>query len=138
MAFLVDTVTLSEAGKRSPNPAVLAWYSSKSDDELFVSVLTVGEIRRGIATRRRRDPVGAGRLERWLSIQRELFTDHILGIDEAIAECWGRLNAAMTFSVVDGLLAATAIVHGLTVATRNTRDFSATGVPIVNPWESIG
>jgi predicted nucleic acid-binding protein len=116
---------------------VLAWYKARKDDELFISVLTVGEIRRGIAARRRRDAAAADRLERWLAAQRAFFGDRVLPVDEAVAECWGRLNPAMTFPVVDGLLAATAVVHGLTVATRNARDFRLAGVDLVNPWDSV-
>ena len=136
MAFLLDTVTVSEAGKSKADPSVLAWYKARSDAELFISVLTIGEIRRGIAARRRRDAAGAGRLDQWLAVQRAFFADRILMVDEAVAECWGRLSPAMTLPVIDGLLAATAIVHGLTVATRNTRDFLAAGVGLVNPWDS--
>jgi predicted nucleic acid-binding protein len=136
MAFLLDTVTVSEAGKRNADPSVVAWYKSKIGGELFISVLTIGEIRRGIAQRRRRDPKAADRLEQWLAVQRAFFADRILPVDEAVAECWGKLSPAMTLPVVDGLLAATAIVHGLTVATRNTRDFLLAGVSLVNPWDS--
>lgn len=138
MPFLLDTVTLSEAGKRRPNPAVVSWYGSVDDDALYVSVLTIGEIRRGIAARRRRDAHYANRLSRWLAVQRTTFADRVLPVDERIADCWGDLNPAETLPTVDGLLAATAIVHGLTVATRNVRDFARTGVPILNPWEWRG
>lgn len=105
-------------------------------DEIFLSVLVVGEIRTGIERIRRRDDEAARALDRWL---RELLRTHeqrILPIDLAVAEEWGRLNAPVRVSAVDGLLAATAKVHGLSLATRNVRDVVRAGVRVVNPFEA--
>ncbi len=138
MPFLLDTVTLSEGGKRRPNPAVVAWYDSVEDADLYISVLTIGEIRRGIAVTRRHDPGYANRLTLWLAVQRTSLADRVLPVDEKVAECWGGLNPSEPLPTIDGLLAATAIIHGLTVATRNVRDFERAGVPLVNPWNWRG
>ena len=135
MAFLLDTVTLSEVTKRRANAAVIAWIVATAPDQMYLSALTIGEIRRGIVIRRRRDPVAAERLDRWLAAQQALFADRVLAVDATVADCWGNKHASGTTSPRDGLIAATAIVHGLTVATRNVRDFSRTGVKLVNPWE---
>ena len=104
----------------------------------FLSVLTLGEIRRGIESVRRRDPDGAAALDRWLGSLAELHEDRILPLDRAIAEEWGRLNVSDPLPVVDGLLAATARIAGMTLATRNTSDVERTGVSCVNPFSSQG
>src|SRR5207249_3825768 len=111
--------------------------SSVADEEMYLSVLVVGEIRRGIDVIRRRDARKAAALEHWL---RRLIVDHgerLLPIDLAIADEWGRLSAARSSPVIDTLLAATARVHGLTLATRNVRDIAWTGVSFVNPFEEV-
>ncbi len=113
------------------------WFSRVADEDLHLSVLVVGEIRRGIEAIRRRDPRHAVSLEHWL---RRLVVDHadrLLPIDLATAEEWGRLTAIRTVSVIDTLLAATARVRGLTLATRNVRDVAWTGVDCVNPFEEL-
>lgn len=105
-------------------------------ERIFFSVLVTGEIRSGIERLRRRDQAGAEVLERWLL---RLFREHgdrILPVNAEIAETWGRLNAMATLPTVDGLLAATAVVHGLTVVTRNVRDLGRTGVPVLNPFDA--
>jgi hypothetical protein len=104
------------------------------DQELFLSVLVVGEIRQGVEAVRTRDPVSAARLERWLSTLIESYAERILPVDLGVATLWGRLNVPEPTPAVDGLLAATAIVHGLTLVTRNTRDVARTGVQLVNPF----
>lgn len=117
------------------NENVRAWFARLADEELYLSVLSVGEIRRGIEAIRRRDPRRAVSLEHWLQ---RLVVDHaerLLPLDLAVAEEWGRLSAIRTVSVVDTLLAATARVHGLVLATRNVRDVVWTGVDCVNPFE---
>lgn len=101
----------------------------------MLSVLTIGEIRRGIESVRRRDPAAARALDRWL---RRVLTDHrdrIVGVDLAVAEEWGRLNVPDPLPVIDGLLAATARTHGLILATRNVKDVARSGVDLVNPFE---
>jgi predicted nucleic acid-binding protein len=114
---------------------VRAWFARVPDEELYLSVLVIGEIRRGAEAIRRRDPRHAAALEQWL---RRLVVDHaepLLPLDLAVAEEWGRLSALRSVSVIDTLLAATARVHGLTLATRNVRDVAWTGVQCVNPFE---
>jgi predicted nucleic acid-binding protein len=134
--YLVDTNVVSEMGKGGRcHPNVAAWYASVEQRELRISALVIGEIRTGIETLRRRAPRRAYDLERWLLLVVDLFADRIIAIDRRIAEQWGRLNARARRPAVDGLMAATALVHGLTVVTRNVRDFAPTGVPCLNPFD---
>jgi predicted nucleic acid-binding protein len=136
---LVDTNVLSELRKgRRCDPRVLRWFAQLPDRDIFLSVLTVGEIRRGIESIRRRDGRSARVLDAWL---RKLMAGHrerILPVDESVAEEWGRLSVPDPVPVVDGLMAATAKIHGLTLATRNVRDVARTGVACVNPFEHEG
>ena len=115
---------------------VRAWFSGLEDDELFLSVLVIGEIRQGIERLRRRDPPGVGSLERWLADLVRHHAERILAVDPAVATEWGRLTGTRSASVVDVLMAATARVHGLTLATRNVRDVEWTGVACLNPFEA--
>ena len=136
--FLLDTNVLSELIKPTPDPRVVQWIEGTDEVTLFLSVLTLGEIRNGIA--RLRSGVRRGRLEAWLRVDlRGRFQDRILPISEAIADRWGAISAAAAakgkpLSVIDGLLAATALHHDLMLATRNASDVVATGVSILNPW----
>lgn len=136
MSYLIDTNVLAELRKGPrANARVLTWFSSVADEELYLSVLVIGEIRRGIEAIRRRDPGHSAALGHWL---RRLVADHaerLLPIDLAVAEEWGRLTASRSASIVDTMLAATARVHGLTLATRNVRDVAWTGVGCINPFE---
>jgi toxin FitB len=133
---LVDTNVVSEMGKGGRcHPNVAAWYASVEQRELRRSALAIAEIRTGIETLRRRAPRRAYDLERWLLLVVDLFADRIIAIDRRIAEQWGRLNARARRPAVDGPMAATALVHGLTVVTRNVRDFAPTGVPCLNPFD---
>lgn len=136
MSYLVDTNVISELrkGKRADR-GVLTWFSELADEEVFLSVLTLGEIRRGIESIRRRDAAAAGALESWLGRISELHRDRIVSLDRAIAEEWGRLNVPDPLPVIDGLLAATAKSIGLTLATRNTVDVARSGVSVFNPFE---
>jgi predicted nucleic acid-binding protein len=136
VSFLVDTNVLSELRKGPrANTGVRAWFNSAADDDLFTSVLVLGELRRGVESIRRRDVVAAVALEQWLARLTELFADRVLPVDAVIAERWGALNVPDPVSTVDGLLAATALVHGLTVVTRNSRDMERTGVSLLNPFD---
>jgi toxin FitB len=139
LSYLIDTNVISELrkGKRA-NPDVSSWFAGLGDDEIFLSALTLGEIRRGIESIRRRDPSAAAALESWLGRIAEAHRDHIVPIDRAIAEEWGRMNVPDPTPVVDGLLAATAKVMGLTLATRNVGDIARSGVSAVNPFGSSG
>ena len=134
MSFLVDTNVVSEI-RRGRDPRVRAWATAVQDIELHLSVMTLGEIRKGIELLRGRDPAQAEVFARWLAELHTRFAERILAIDARIAEEWGRLNAAATRNSVDSLIAATARIHGLIVVTRNTDDFEGCGVPLLNPWQ---
>lgn len=134
MSFLLDTNVISEI-RRGRDPHVAAWASSVGDAELYLSVLTLGEIRKGIERLRPRDPLRAQALADWLGRLHDLFADRILSIDHRAADRWGALNATRSRNTVDSLLAATAHVHGITIATRNTRDFEGCDVELLNPWQ---
>lgn len=112
-----------------------AWAASVSPDELYLSVLTLGEIRTGIERLRPRDPEQAALFDVWLSELRVRFAERILPVDERAAEQWGRLNAGAPRKTVDSLIAATAHAHALTVVTGNTRDFADSDVPLLDPWQ---
>jgi toxin FitB len=135
LSYLLDTNVISELRKGQRADAnVIAWFAEVADEEIFLSVLTIGEIRRGIESVRRRDPGSAATLDRWLSSLSDAHGDRVIPIDDVIAEEWGRMNVPDPLPVVDGLLAATARVLGLTVATRNVADVESTGVELFNPF----
>jgi predicted nucleic acid-binding protein len=134
VTYLLDTNVVSEVRRRTPDPAVLGWFDSVRADELHLSVLVVGEIRQGIERLARRDPGRAAPYEKWLLDLQDLYGDRIVPVTTAVADAWGRLNAPDPLPVVDGLLAATALVHGWTLVTRNTADVARTGVRMVNPF----
>jgi predicted nucleic acid-binding protein len=135
---LLDTCTLGELRKPSPDAAVVAAVRAIPDAQLFVSVLSVGEIAKGVgllAAGKKRDALAA-----WLAALENQFSDRILGIDLETARLWGELTArarkkGAVIPSTDGLLAATALRHGLHVMTRNESDFKASGVRIINPWQ---
>jgi toxin FitB len=136
--YLVDTNVVSEVRKGlACDPNVAAWYASVEQNELRLSALVIGEIRTGVEALKRRSPPRARALERWLLLVVDLFADRIIAIDRRVADRWGHLHAHARRPAVDGLMAATALVHGLTVVTRNVRDFSPTGVPCLNPFDPI-
>jgi predicted nucleic acid-binding protein len=138
VTFLIDTNVIAELRKGPrANDHVRAWFQKLDPDAIALSVLTIGEIRRGIENLRRRDQLTARALERWLQRLVAEHRDRIVPISEAIAEQWGRLNAPDPIPVVDGLLAATALVHGFTLATRHVRDIGRTGVRFVNPFDAL-
>ena len=134
MSFLLDTNAISEI-RRGRDANVAAWASEVPGPELYLSVLTLGEIRKGIERLRRRDADQAEVFDTWLGELRERFADRILSIDDRVAEAWGRLNAPAERKTVDSLIAATALVHDLIVVTRNTADFADCDVPLLNPWD---
>ena len=134
MTWLLDTNIVSELRKgERANPGLRAWFAEAEEESLFTSVLVVGELRRGIESIRRRDAPSALALDHWLAGLTDGFADRILPVDRAVAEQWGRLNVPDPVPTVDGLLAATALVHGLTLVTRNTRDVVRTGVSVLDP-----
>jgi len=112
----------------------VAWTDAAAASDLYTSVLVVGEIRAGIERLRGRDARQSEALEAWLDQLKTDFAERLLGVSTAVAERWGRLNAVRPLPVVDGLLAATAIEHGLTLVTRDTVAVAGTGVAVVDPW----
>ena len=138
--FLLDTNIISELVARRPEPRVTAWIGATDEMLLHLSVLTLGEIRKGIDSLR--DSSRRAALGGWLDSELMVrFANRILAIDEAIADRWGRLTAQREAAnsrlpVIDGLLAATALQYNLTLVTRNVKDVAATGVPLFNPWSA--
>jgi predicted nucleic acid-binding protein len=136
VAFLLDTNVVSELRKTVPDPRVAAWHASNSRAAVFLSTLVVGEMRRGIDRLRPRDSKQADILERWLTGLTASYREHLLPVTVQVAEEWGRMSAtAQPPSVIDGLMAATASVHNLTLVTRNVADVARTGVALVNPFD---
>ena len=136
--YLLDTNVVSEMRKGTrADPNMLAWFRSANDDELFLSVLALGEVRSGVERVRPKDPVQARALERWLLGLETKFADRIFPITSPIADRWGRLSAADPISVVDCLMAATALENDLTLVTRNVEDVKRTGVQLLNPFEGV-
>jgi toxin FitB len=133
--FLIDTNILSELRKGTrADGNVRRWFESVDENAIFLSVLVTGEIRRGIEIIRKRDPRAASALERWLDNLMQVHSDRVLPVDAATADEWGRLDARGSLPVVDGLLAATARVHSLTLVTRNLKDVARTGVDLLDPF----
>lgn len=137
MSFLLDTCALSELTRPVPDPGFVSWFDSQQPESLFTSVLTVGEIEKGITLA----PASRKKLalETWLGRMRGVFAGRILHIDDAVATTWGRLAAAAERSgrplaVIDGLIAATALTHAFPIVTLNVADFEQTGVTLINPW----
>jgi len=138
--FLLDTNCISELVRNKPEPSVMAWMRAADESLLYLSVLTLGEIRKGAAIL----PQSKRRtyLESWLELDLQVrFSGRIIAIDNAVADRWGLLSAeaqrnGRPLSAIDGLLAATALHHNLTIVSRNTGDFAGTQVPILNPWEA--
>jgi toxin FitB len=134
MSYLLDTNVVSEI-RRGHDRHVRAWAEQVDDIDLHLSVMTLGEIRKGIELLRGRDPQQAEVFAGWLGELQAGFADRIVPLDARVAEQWGRLNATTPRNTVDSLIAATARVHDLTVVTRNTGDFEDCGVPVLNPWD---
>lgn len=136
MAFLLDTNVVSELRKRErADPGVRRWFATVDDVDLYVSVLVVGEIRRGIELLRRRDAVSAKALDRWLSGLERRYEDRILSVTVEICRVWGGLSLERPLAPIDGLMAATALHHGLTLVTRNVGDVERSGVDVLNPFQ---
>jgi predicted nucleic acid-binding protein len=134
-AFLLDTNVVSELRKGArANPGVLRWLESVDSEELYLSVLVIGEIRRGIELIRRRDPSSAQSLEAWLARLRRQFANRILPVDDEVAQLWGTLGLEQPFPPIDGLLAATALCHDLTLVTRNEADVSRVPIRALHPF----
>ena len=133
--FLIDTNVISEVRKgRRADPTVRAWLADRGEDDLWTSVLVLAELRRGALLIERRDIQAATAIAAWLDRTIESFGDRVLPVTAAIAQRWARLSVPDPVPVVDGLLAATALEHGLVLATRNHADVARTGVGWVNPF----
>ncbi len=136
MNYLIDTTIISEVRKGGGcDPHVASWYGSIEDENIYLSVLVLGEIRKGIERARLKDSNRAAALEQWLSTLSRSFAERVLPVDQAVAEEWGRMGAKRPLSTVDALLAATAKVHGMVLATRNIADVSDLGAKVVNPFD---
>lgn len=135
MAWLIDTNVLSELRKGTRADAgVRRWFEEARDEDLFTSALVLGEVRRGVESVRRRDERSAAALEQWLLRMTESFAERVLPIDAEVADRWGALNVPDPLPTVDGLLAATALVRGLTLVTRNVKDVARTGCSCLDPF----
>ena len=134
--YLLDTNIISETWKPRANQGVIAFLQSAEPSSVFVSVLTIGELRRGVTAKRLKDPVpkAAARLAAWVEGLELSFADRILGIDAGIAKLWGEWTGERPRPVVDTLLAATAVLHELTLVTRNLRDVRGIPVKLLDPW----
>ena len=134
--FLIDTNVISEVRKSERcDPRVAAWYASTGDSDLFLSVLVLGEIRCGVERARRTDARKADALEDWLQRVEKAFGPRVLAIDAVVADEWGRMAAIRPIPVIDGLLAATAKVHDLTLVTRDDEAVAGLGARILNPFQ---
>ncbi len=135
MRFLLDTNVISEIRKRDrAHPNVVRWVSQTPVKEIGTSVVVLAEIRRGIELKRRSDPEQAQALDRWFTQMRTRLGDRVLGVDEPIADAWATLSVPDPLPLIDGLMAATAMVHGLTLVTRNIADVARTGVKVLDPF----
>jgi toxin FitB len=134
--YLLDTNIVSENTKPRPNQDVTDWLDSISDEDLYISVLVVGELVQGIERLRRRDPGRASVHQRGLDSLMEQYGPRILPITAEVAAEWGKMGVPDPVPMVDGLMAATAKVHGLTFVTRNIGDVARTGVRLLNPFSS--
>jgi predicted nucleic acid-binding protein len=136
MNYLIDTNIISEVRKGAKcDRNVAAWYESIADADIYLSVLVLGEIRKGVERARPNDPAQARALEKWLTDVIKSFAERILPIDQAVADEWGRMSAERPLSTIDALLAATAKMHGMTLVTRNIADVIDLGTDLLNPFE---
>lgn len=135
--YLLDTNVMSELRRgRSAHPGVVRWRDAVALESTWLSVFVIAELVHGIALLRRRDSIQAGRIADWLVFVRDEYKDRTIGAGSDIAERWGEINVPDKLPTIDGFIAATALVHGLTVVTRNVGDFERCGVPVLNPFES--
>lgn len=138
MTYLLDTNVVSEIRRSKPDPNVIRWFASAPSHSLRLSVLVLGELRQGVERLRRRDPQQAEALDVWVSGLAQDYADRIAPVTEQVADLWGRLNVPDPLPVVDSLMAATALVHGWTLVTRNVKDVQSTGVKLLDPFVAPG
>jgi predicted nucleic acid-binding protein len=138
LSYLLDTNVLSELRRKNPDKGVVEWFTNRPASTLFLSVLTLGELRKGIE--KIQDPIRSTALTDWLETDLpNFFTGRILSINSEVADTWGRLTAMHTrpLPAIDSLLGATAAKHGLSMVTRNARDFEGLGIDVINPWTML-
>jgi toxin FitB len=134
--FLIDTNVVSELRRPRPHPSVLAWFESTRENDLHLSAITLGELQAGVEITRGQDPAKAAEIEAW--IDRLADTWSVLALDAGVCRCWARLMHKRQDDLLqDAMIAATAQVHGLTVATRNLRDFKVFDVPLLDPFQPV-
>jgi toxin FitB len=131
--YLLDTNIVSASRKR--DPAVMRWLAAHAGADSWLSVVTIGELQRGVSLKRRKDPAAAIHLAAWLRLLRSEYVTRLIEVDERVALEWGRIGALRTRGEADSLIAATAAIHQLTLVTRNTADFADTDISLVNPWK---
>jgi predicted nucleic acid-binding protein len=131
--YLLDTMILSDLRKRELDPRLVVWLRDVGPGDLYLSVVTIGEVEKGIAKQRRLDSGFAARLAVWLDATLRHYEGRILPVDVAVARRWGRLVDAHRHAGADLLIAATALEHGLTIVTRNVRHFASTGALLFDP-----
>jgi predicted nucleic acid-binding protein len=132
--YLLDTNILSELRRTEPNRRVLRWYDATADTDMHLSVMTIGEFRKGLARLRRKDPERAYGLAQWLDRLLAPYESRVLPVTPEIANVWGELNDPEPLPIIDAYIAATAIVHDMVLVTRNVKDFERTGVRLLNPF----
>lgn len=135
LEYLLDTNVLSETRKKKADAGVIAFLQAAEASTLYISVLTLGELRKSVAKKKREDAEMAKRLADWVDGLEYSFADRILGVDAATARLWGDWSSERPRPVVDTLLAATAVLHGLTLVTRNVRDVRGIAVKLLDPWK---
>jgi len=132
--YLLDTNVVSALRRPDRHPGPIAWLQARRPSDVFLSVVTIGEIERGIAQQQHHDPAFASELSIWLDRVLTWYGDRVLDIDVPTARRWGRLSGDLGHESADLIIAATALEHGLTVATRNTRHFEPAGIKVFNPF----
>jgi hypothetical protein len=137
--LLVDTNVISELKRgRNADTAVVAWFGSMPPERIFTSVIVLGEIRRGIELIARRDKPQAVFLERWYMDMRTRLDDRVLAVDEAVVTIWSKISVPDMLPAYDGLIAATALAHGMAIVTRNALDYRRVGIEVIDPWAEKG
>lgn len=134
MTYLLDTNVISELRRRQAHAGVCKWFDSIAGDDVYLSVIVIAELCLGVERLRRRDPTQAAGLDAWIAGITRNFAERILPVTLPVAEEWSRLNVPDPLPILDGFMAATARVHGLTLVTRNIRDLARTGVSLLDPW----
>ena len=132
--YLLDTNVLSEPSKPRPDPRVMDWIASVPVQARYISVLSLGELTKGIALSLKRDAQRVVVYQQWLIAIRDQYSGRVLPVDALVAETWGMMASTGSFPVVDALITSTARAHGLVLATRNRRDFQGLGIQVFDPW----